>query len=343
MSIGDTATDRIALLEKMLLIREFEETVKTLFADGELPGFVHLYSGEEAVATGACEALADDDYITSTHRGHGHALAKGLDPKRMMAELYGKAAGYCGGKGGSMHIADVESGMLGANGIVGGGVPIATGAALSSQYQGEDRVALSFFGDSAIAAGQTHEAINFGATFDYPAIYVIENNQYGEFRHYSEQHNIDDLSEAAAAYGIPGVSVDGMDVEAVYEAVSRARDRAAAGDGPTLIEARTYRYHGHHEGDPQNYKPDEEVEAWQEKDPIDQYKARLLEAGDLTDAEFAELEAAVAERIEMAVEFGRDAAEPTVDAAYRDNYQDDPADIEYFRRPRPDSAGGDSQ
>ncbi len=314
----------------MLTIRAFDSAASDLFADGEIPGFVHLYIGEEAVATGACAALEEQDYITSTHRGHGHCIAKGLDPTFMMAELYGKRDGYCNGKGGSMHIADVDAGMLGANGIVGAGPPLATGAALTAQLKGEDRIALAFFGDGAVAQGQVHEAINLAATWDLPAIFLVENNQFGEGTPVDEQHNVQALSETAEAYDIPGFSIDGMDVTAVYEAVGEARERAASGAGPTFIEAETYRFRGHFEGDQQPYREEEDVAVWRDRDPVESFKARLVERGELTDEEFEAMRESADEEIEEAVEYARDAADPAPEEAYDDMFATVVPEIEQF-------------
>ena len=307
-------------LRRMVTIRAFDEEAGDRFADGEIPGFVHLYIGEEAVGVGTCAALEPDDYIASTHRGHGHCIAKGLDPKYMMAELYGKADGYCNGKGGSMHIADVDAGMLGANGIVGAGPPMATGAALTAAMQGEDRVALAFFGDGAVAQGQAHEAMNLAATWELPAVFLVENNQYGEGTPMEKQHNVENLSETAEAYDIPGFTIDGMDVTAVYEAVVEARERAAAGDGPTLIEADTYRFRGHFEGDHEPYRDEEELERWRDRCPIETFEQRLLEAGVLSEEEIEGIHEEVEAEIDAALEFAQEASEPDPSEAYEDMY-----------------------
>ena len=340
----ETEDGRREALRRMLTIRQFDTKAGQYFADGEIPGFVHLYIGEEAVATGTCAALEPDDLIASTHRGHGHCIAKGLDPDLMMAELFGKRDGYCNGKGGSMHIADVESGMLGANGIVGAGPPLATGAALSIDYQDRDQVALAFLGDGAVAQGQVHEAINMASTWDLPAIYLIENNHYGEATPVENQHNVSQLSDTAQAYDIPGVTVDGMDVTAVDEAVGEARKRARAGDGPTIIEAETYRYHGHYEGDEQNYRTDEELEQWKQRDAIDAFRDRLLDRGELTDDEFEEMQAAVEETIDDAIEYAQNSEYPAPEEAYDDMFAEPVPEIEQFAtRPRADggSNGGE--
>lgn len=340
LSMGE-AEDRREVLKRMLTIREFDTRAGELFADGEIPGFVHLYIGEEAVGVGACAALEEEDYITSTHRGHGHCIAKGLDPKRMMAELLGRREGYNNGKGGSMHIADVDANMLGANGIVGAGPPLATGAALTCQYADEDRVALAFGGDGSVAQGQVHEAINLAATWDLPAIFLVENNHFGEGTPEEDQHNVENLSETAESYDIPGFTVDGMDVTAVNEAVAEARDRALAGDGPTFIEANTYRYRGHFEGDPQPYRTEEDVARWQERDPIDSFEERLLDRGDLTEDELDALRDEVAETIEDAVAFARDADLPAPEEAYEDMFAEPTPELSKFAaRPRADGGSG---
>lgn len=328
----------------MLTIREFDSTAGDYFADGEIPGFVHLYIGEEAVGVGTCAALEPDDYIASTHRGHGHCIAKGLDPKLMMAELFGKQDGYCNGKGGSMHIADVDSGMLGANGIVGAGPPLATGAALSIDYDDREQVAVGFLGDGAVAQGQVHEAINLAATWDLPAVFVVENNHYGEGTPVEEQHNVDDLSDTAGAYDIPGVTVDGMDVTAVAEAIEEARKRARDGDGPTIVEAETYRYRGHYEGDEEPYRDEDEIEKWKEQDPIDRFSELLVDRGELTEEELEELRDEIETEIKEAVEYAQDAPLPDPSEAYEDMFAEMPPEIERFAsQARADggSLGGD--
>lgn len=244
---------------KMVLIRKFEMCASKLFAQNKLPGFLHLYVGEEAVATGVCSALEVTDYITSTHRGHGHLIAKGGDVKKMMAELFAKETGYCKGKGGSMHISDRDKGILGANGIVGAGIPIATGAAFASKYKGDGRVAVSFFGDGAANRGTFHEALNMAAAFKLPAVFVCENNLFAISVCARYHMAISDISDRAAAYGMPGYSIDGNDVELVYETTKAAVERARRGEGPTLIECKTWRHRGHYEGDPDDYRTAEEL------------------------------------------------------------------------------------
>ncbi|KZN26213.1 ABC transporter substrate-binding protein [Haladaptatus sp. R4] len=328
-------------LRRMLTIRAFDTKAGELFGDGELPGFVHLYIGEEAVAVGACSALEEDDYITSTHRGHGHCIAKGLNLEEMMAELYGKANGYCNGKGGSMHIADVDAGMLGANGIVGAGPPLATGAALTSQIKDEDTVALAFFGDGAVAQGQIHEAINLAATWNLPAVFLVENNQFGEGTPVEKQHNLQNLSETAEAYNIPGFTVDGMDVTAVYEAVKEARKRAMDRDGPTFIEADTYRYRGHFEGDQQPYRTDDDIALWQENDAIESFRQRLIDAGTITEAEFDEMESDISDRVEEAAKEAKEAAYPDPTEAYDDMFNATVPEIDSFAKQMRTDGGED--
>ena len=302
----------------MLRIRTFEERVSREFAAGNIPGFVHLYIGEEATATGACAALRPDDYITSTHRGHGHLIAKGGRTDRMMAELFGKATGYCKGKGGSMHIADTDLGILGANGIVGAGITIAGGAALSARRRGTDQVVVCFMGDGASNRGTFHEGINLAAVWQLPVIYVIENNLYAEKTRIADTYRLPDLSARAGAFGIPDVTVDGNDVVAVYEAVSEAVARARQGNGPTLLECKTYRQHGHFEGDPQTYKPPEEAEAWQKRDPIVNFRRELLRTGVLTEEAVAEIDREVAAEIDAAVAFAVESPAPAPEETLED-------------------------
>ena len=308
----------ILMYERMLKIRHFENRVKDLFAAGEMPGFVHLYLGEEAVAVGACAPLNDDDYITSTHRGHGHIIAKGGDMKRMMAELYGKATGYNKGRGGSMHIADPHLGILGANGIVGAGLPIATGAALSAKLRQSGQVAVCFFGDGASNQGTFHESINIASAFDLPAVYVCENNLYAVGTRQSDVRKVEDIADRGVAYAIPGLAVDGNDVIAVYEACKEAVDRARAGMGPTLIECKTYRWRAHFEGEPDTYRPPEEVAAWMEREPIAPYRKSLIEQGVLTATEADEIEAQVVAELDAAVEFARQSPLPEPESALSD-------------------------
>jgi pyruvate dehydrogenase E1 component alpha subunit len=285
----DSARDA---LRTMWTIRRFEEAVDDLFARGLMHGTMHLSIGQEASATGSCLALRPDDAITSTHRGHGHCIAKGADLTRMMAELLAKETGYCRGRGGSMHIADVATGNLGANGIVGGGIPIAAGAGLAYRLQGIDRVVVSFFGDGATNEGAFHEAVNLAAIWKLPVVFVCENNKYGMSFSTEKSMAVETIAERSGGYGLPGVTVDGNDVEAVNEAVTTAVDRARAGDGPTLVEALTYRWKGHSKSDKNLYRTREEISEWRDKDPIGRFEALVVERGVLTATDVDEIRAA---------------------------------------------------
>ncbi|MGM0603106.1 MAG: thiamine pyrophosphate-dependent dehydrogenase E1 component subunit alpha [Bacillota bacterium] len=315
----------LKLLEDMLVIREFESTVQKHFAAGEIPGFVHLYLGEEAVAVGACSTLKEEDFITSTHRGHGHLLARGGDVKKMMAEIFGKATGYNKGKGGSMHIADVSLGILGANGIVGAGLPIAAGSGITSQILGTDAVTICFFGDGASNRGTFHEAINMASVWNLPVVFVCENNMYAismpQYRSDGRKgQNIKDVSDRAVSYGISGVTVDGNDVMAVNEAVTEAVKKARNGGGPSLVECKTYRHRGHFEGDPTVYRSDEELEQWKKKDPINKFVNLLKDQELLDDEEYGELKDKVAARIKEALDFAQDSPEPDPSEVTTDVY-----------------------
>jgi TPP-dependent pyruvate/acetoin dehydrogenase alpha subunit len=272
-------------LETMWAARRFEEAVDELFARGLMHGTMHLSIGQEASATGTCLALRPDDMITSTHRGHSHCIAKGADLVRMMAELLARDTGYCRGRGGSMHIADVTGGNLGANGIVGGGIPIAVGAALAQKLTNSGKVVVSFFGDGAANEGAFHEAANMAAVWKLPVVFVCENNHYGMSMAADQAFAIENISARATAYGFPGVTVDGNDLQAVYDMVSVAVDRARAGGGPTLVENVTYRWKGHSKSDKNLYRTREEIAAWQERDPIARFEEDVRQAGTLTDAE----------------------------------------------------------
>ena len=307
---------------RMVRIRLFEEAAGRLFEAAKMPGFIHLYVGQEAVAAGVCAALRPDDQISSTHRGHGHLVAKGGDLNKMMAELMGKATGYCKGKGGSMHISDLELNMLGANGIVGGGVPIAVGAGFANRYRGADNVSVAFFGDGAANIGAFHEAANLAAALKLPVIFVCENNEFGEYTPRAQTMAIDDVVERAAAYGMPGAIADGMDVLAVYEAASAAVDRARAGGGPTFVECKTYRFYNHHGVQTlgASYRSDDEVRAWRERDPIDTFEARLIEASVISPAEAAAVRSGIQAEVDAAVEFGEQSPMPDPAALLDDVY-----------------------
>jgi TPP-dependent pyruvate/acetoin dehydrogenase alpha subunit len=299
------------LLRKMYYhmrrIRRFEETAEELYKRGTVVGLLHLYIGEEAVATGVCLALRDDDYITSTHRGHGHLLAKGGDPRRLLAELCGRLDGYCHGKGGSMHAADLSLGILGANGVVGGGFGIATGAALSAKMRRSDQVAVCFFGDGAANQGVFMEVLNMAAIWKLPVIYVCENNGFGQYTRYEEATVTDlPIGARAAAFGLPTAQVDGNDVIAVYQAAVQAVERARAGQGPSFIEARTYRLRGHHMGDvgfARRYRTKEELEAHMQQEPVGRFRRWLLEHQMLSEPEIQEVEAQVEAELQEAIEF----------------------------------------
>jgi len=317
----ELSRDRLRwMYERMRLIREFENRAAELFAAGELPGFLHFYAGEEAVAVGVCADLRDDDYITSTHRGHGHCIAKGVDVRAMMAELYGRATGACKGKGGSMHIADVDKGMLGANGIVGAGAPLAAGAALTAKHNRRGQVAVCFFGDGASNQGTFHEAANLAAIWHLPVIFVCENNGYAEATPASYSVAVPDIAARASAYSMPGIVVDGQDVFAVYEAASAAIRRARAGEGPTLLECKTYRYYGHYSGDPGGYRTEEEINAARARDCIDRFRQEVLRRGLLTEEELSAIDRQVKTQVDEAVEYGRRSPLPTPDLVTTDVY-----------------------
>ena len=308
----------------MVRIRHFEEAAGRLAEESRLPGFLHLYVGEEAVAAGVCTALNDDDQISSTHRGHGHLVAKGGDFERMMAELMGKATGYCKGKGGSMHICDLDLGMLGANGIVGGGVPIAVGAGFANKYRDDGRVSVVFFGDGASNIGAFHEAANMAAALRLPVVFVCENNEYGEFTPRDRTMAITDVVDRALGYGMPGVIVDGMDVIAVHEAATEAVSRARAGQGPSFIEAKTYRFYNHHgiQTLGMKYRSDDELAEWKKRDPIDMFEARLADSGVLTTKAAQAVHERVAEAVEQAIAFAEESPLPDAASMYEDVYSE---------------------
>ncbi len=310
------------LHRRMLRIRLFEEEAGKLSEAGKIPGALHLYVGEEAVAAGVMAHLTPEDQITSTHRGHGHLVAKGGDFKRMYAELFGRATGYCKGKGGSMHIADLDLGMLGANGIVGGGPPIAIGAAFSNRYRGTRHVTCCFFGDGASNQGTFHEAANMAALYRLPVVFVCENNGFGEFTRQERHQAIRDIADRAAAYGMPGVVVDGMDVVAVYEAAGAAIARARDGEGPTLLECKTYRFYDHVgvRGMGVSYRDDAEVLAWRQRDPITTFERRLIELGVLSEEACAAAREAILAEIREAIAFAEASPYPSEDALLEDVY-----------------------
>jgi len=303
--------DKLWILGTMSKIRHFELTAYALFEQNKLRGSVHLYAGEEAIAASVCSLLRDDDYITSTHRGHGHCIAKGARLDRAMAELMGKATGYCKGRSGSMHIADFEKGNLGANAIVGGGIPIATGAGLAAKLRGSDQVAVAFFGDGAANEGTFHESLNLAAVWKLPVVYVCENNGFGISVPTWQSTSVEDIGVRGASYGMPGVTVDGNDVYDVYNAAEEAVARARSGGGPSLIECKTYRHFGHWTGDPQNYRAREEIEYWkQHRDPIKLFRKALLDEGCFAAEELDAIEEAAASEAREASEFALGSPEP---------------------------------
>ncbi len=304
----------------MVRIRAFEERVQSEYRKG-LPGFIHLSVGQEAVPAAVCAFLRTEDYIISTHRGHGDIIAKGARFDRMMAELFAKETGYCKGKGGSMHIAAVDLNILGATGIVGDGIPIASGAALGCKMQKLDRVVVAFFGDGATSSGAFHEGVGLAAIWDLPVVFVCQNNRYQQSTPMKNYTKLTDLSERAKAYGIPGVSVDGNDAIAVAKAARQAIERAREGKGPTLIVGNTYRHYGHHAGDPgTSYRTKEEVEEWKKKDPIKRLQKRLIEEKILSKAEIEEIQTAVERELNQAVKFAAESSEPRIEEALKDIY-----------------------
>jgi len=303
----------VSMLLKMYRIRFFEETIKTLYFEDLITGPLHLYIGEEAVAVGACSALRQSDYIVSTHRGHGHCIAKGGDLKKMMAELLGRETGYCKGRGGSMHLADHDIGILTCSGIVGGGIPVAVGAAFSSSYRESGQVTLSFFGDGASNQGSFHESVNLASLWKLPVVFVCENNCYAITVPATGSVCIENVADRAAGYGIPGKIVDGMNVLAVYEAVKEAVGKARKGEGPSLIETKTYRFEGHWVGDPVVYRTDEEVKEWKKRDPILGFRKDLLQESQFGKDDLDSIEAQAREEVRDAAGFAKNSPFPKSD------------------------------
>jgi len=303
-----TAEQLLDMYERMLLIRRVEKQLSEDFKAGLLPGAVHLYVGQEAVAVGMCEHLHDSDWITGTHRGHGHYLAKGGDPKPMMAEIYGRANGICKGMGGSMHVADFSKGIVGANGIVGGGLAITAGAALAAKLDGKGQIAVCFFGDGAANQGVFMETLNVSTLWNLPMIFMCEHNTYSEFSP-TDTVTAGELADRARAFGMPTTVVDGNDVTAVWEAAGAAADRARSGDGPSFIEARTYRIHGHIEAEvhflSSTYRDDEEIEQWRQRDPIDRLRAQLLSSGVADEAALTKIESGIQETVAAAEQYAQ--------------------------------------
>jgi len=305
--------DRIEWYRSMLRIRLFEEKVQELFMGGHIEGTTHLCQGQEAVSVGSIAAMRPEDVLTNTYRGHGQALARGMPPERAFAELMGRATGVAGGVGGSMHMVDFSVGNIGSNAIVGAGLPIAVGAAMSFKLRGQPRVALAFFGDAATNIGTFHEAMNMAAVWQAPVVFIIENNLYGEYSAVRETTPIDDLARRAEAYAMPGRIVDGQDVDAVYEAAAEAVDRARGGGGPTLLEMKTYRYRGHSRADPAKYRPEGELERWKARDPIELLGAKLAAEGRLSAEDQARMRADMQAEIDAAAERALKAPPPTLE------------------------------
>jgi pyruvate dehydrogenase E1 component alpha subunit len=315
----------LAMYRTMQTIRQFEERVRDLFKEGKIPGFVHVSIGEEATPTGVCAALTERDYITSTHRGHGHLIAKGGGLKPMMAEIFGKRTGYCKGKGGSMHIADFSIGILGANGIVGAGLPIATGAALAAKIRGSGEVAVCFFGDGASNEGTFHESLNIASVWKLPVIFVCENNLYGEFTPGKDVTSVKDIADRARGHDMPGLIVNGNDVIEVYETAVQAVERARGGEGPTLLECKTYRWEGHVVGEEaflgkRAYRSQEEIAGWKRRCPLATFENRFLSRGVVTQAELDTIKAEVARAVDEAVAFAMDSPFPEPEEALQDMF-----------------------
>jgi acetoin:2,6-dichlorophenolindophenol oxidoreductase subunit alpha len=311
------------LYRTMQKIRQFESRIVDLYAKGVIPGLAHLYIGEEAVAAGACAVLRQDDYITSTHRGHGHVIAKGAELKLMMAELFGRRNGYCKGKGGSMHIADMSIGIMGANGIAGGGLPIAVGAGWSAKWRATDQVTACFFGDGSSNNGTFHESLNLASVHRLPVVFVCENNLYGISVCQAKHQAITDIATRATSYDMPGVIVDGNDVLEVYDATFKAVKRARAGEGPTLIECKTYRWRGHHEGDPNQgarYRTKDEIAVWVEKCPIARLARKLLKDKVATRKKLESIDEEISAEIDAAVAFAEQSEFPSLEEMYEDVY-----------------------
>jgi len=318
--LNPTGDQLLDMYRQMVSIRAFEQKVLECHEKGLNQGAAHTYIGMEAVAVGICAALRDDDYVTSTHRGHGHCIARGLEPKRMLAEIFGRATGYCGGKGGSMHIADEKAGMLGADGIVGGGIPIAVGAALGSRVLGLDRVVACFFGEGAANQGSFHEAINFSAVQKLANVFVCENNYWALSADFESTTAVSSVADRAAAYSIPGIAVDGNDVQAVFRAARECVDRAREGNGPSLIECQTYRWEGHSVFPRPDPRPSEEVESWKQRDPIEQARGILLENELLDSSSDEELVAGIRALMDEAETFAAESPMPEASEAFKDIY-----------------------
>jgi pyruvate dehydrogenase E1 component alpha subunit len=310
--------NKIDLFTRMVRVRTFEDDTTKIFAGGEMPGFLHLSQGEEAVAVGTCANLGIEDAIYTTHRGHGCIIAKGADLKPMMAELFGRIAGCCRGRAGSMHFADVKTGCMGSNGIVGEGMRIALGTAFAQKYNKTNNVTAVFFGEGATGTGSFHESFNMAATLKLPLIFVCSINLYAQMTPKSDHIAIENVAERASGYGAPGVTIDGNDVEVVYEEVAKAVKHCRDGKGPYLLECKTYRHHGHFEGDPCNYRPEGELEKWLKKDPIVLYEKKLKKEGVLDDNKIKSIKDSVKKEVDESVEFARQSPQPDVEELYKD-------------------------
>ncbi len=320
--MSDSSKNYVPLYREMVTVRQFEILAGELFAASKVPGFIHLSIGQEASSVGVCSCLRNDDYLTTTHRGHGHMIAKGADLKKMVAELYGKKTGYCKGKGGSMHIADFSIGILGANGVVAGGLPIIAGAGFSIKMRKTDQVAVCFFGDGASNRGPVHEVMNMASIWKLPIIFVVENNQFASTTPLGYACSVDDICKRAAGYNMPGIQVDGNDILAVRKTAEKAIKRARKGEGPTLIENKTYRIRGHFEGDPQKYRTKAEVKTWQDKnDPITRFSEILFKKKILTKKREKEIWDEVEAELKEAVAFAEESPFPEPKEALEDLYQ----------------------
>lgn len=315
-----TKEQKLGMYRKMLLCRGFEDRVNSLFLQGKMPGTIHQAQGQEASAVGVCEALQAGDMLTSTHRPHEHAVARGIPVKSLMAELFAKSTGCCHGKGGSMHMGDAELGMLPAIAIVGGGIPLATGYALSFKYLKKPNIAACFFGDGAVNEGIFHETLNMAAIWDLPVLFLCENNKYGASTAIDLVMKVKSVSLRASAYAIPGETVDGNDVFAVYRATLEAATRARSGEGPTLLELETYRFAGHSRSDPGHYRPKEEVAEWKKRDPITRFETHALEEGLLTESAISDYRASVERELDEAVTFAESSPSPLAEECLTDVY-----------------------
>lgn len=318
------AADPLELLRTMMKIRRFEEKAAEMYAKGRIRGFLHLYIGQEAVATGAISALRPNDYIITHYREHGHAIARGLDPKRVMAELFGRETGVTGGRGGSMHLFDVEKSFLGGYAIVAGHMPLACGLALAEQYKGTDRLVANFLGDGAVNEGEFHEALNLAAVWKLPVVFIVENNLYGMGTNIRRVSAEIEVYKRAAAYGIPSEQVDGMDVLAVHEAVGRMAKRVRSGEGPVFLEAMCYRFRGHSMADAEFYRSKDEIDRWRHLDPIVQLKARLLANKVLSEADFERLQSEADQMASDAAQFAEESPPPPIESLHRDVYREAP-------------------